>query len=159
RGVRRKCDDATNRSARRRLDAVRQRQRLARVLDPDRRCGGDPDARRDKAPPRGIGSHVAYPPVLDRERLPARIIPGNDPARTVFGASVIDAIPCSGCVLEFARIHSSNFAPIITNAIRLGAEGLVQPCQLPSCTTTSPGFITISPLSSTSTRSPDSTMP
>ena len=35
----------------------------------------------------------------------------------------------------------------------------VQPCQLPSCTTTSPGFIEIAPLSSMSTRSPASRMP
>src|SRR5262249_50072583 len=47
--------------------------------------------------------------------------------RTGFGPSVIDAIPCPRCDLKFARVHSSNFAPIITKAIRLGAEGLVQP--------------------------------
>ena len=57
------------------------------------------------------------------------------------------------------RLQSSYFAPIITKTMRLPSRGLHQPCQLPSCTTTSPGFITRSPSSRISTRSPSSRMP
>ena len=65
----------------------------------------------------------------------------------------------TGFTPSMSSSYSSNFAPIMTKAMVTSLRSLDHRCQLPSCTTTSPGFITSVPVSSTSTRSPASMIP
>src|ERR1700722_11908255 len=128
-------------------------QRIAERTDARRRCVGYPDACRGEAWPRRIKLDLGRQTVGDGNRFAFIIIDRDDtPDRfqNIAHEAPHGAQTFGSC---------SKVAPIMTNAIRLPLFRLVQPCQLPSCTTTSPAFIVTSPRSSRSVRSPSSRMP
>src|SRR5262249_15984406 len=88
--------------------------------------------------------------VRDGDRLSFFVVDGNDathrPQPIVHGRSS-----------TFGPL--SKAAPIMTKAMRLLPLTLLHPCQLPSCTTTSPAFITTLPWSRMSVRSPPTRIP
>src|SRR5262249_57261837 len=100
-----------------------------------RRVGG-PDAHGRESRPCRIAAHVRRRSVRDGERLSFLVVDGNDAAHR---PQPVDHSYTFGSL--------SKTAPIMTNAMRLPPLKLLHPCQLPSCTTTSPAFITTLPRS------------
>src|SRR5207302_10111206 len=122
----------------------------AEAGDHRRRGMREPDARRGELRPCRVAAHVGSRPVRDRNRASLFVVDGDDPAHRL----------CFADHRHFRMFGGlSKTAPIMTKAIKLTPLRLVQPCQLPSCTTTSPAFITTVPRSSSKVRSPSSRMP